>query len=724
MSSFNEATGENGNLTSSHDETENNTFKKRKVDLKTKGKKEQTSETVSRDGIPKDLTETSNQGATGNSKKGHLSGDDDTDGTAQMKIHSKNQNSIASTNTPLAADNTHHLYPVPEGLDSKKWCQFCGKSFKFPGSLGRHLDLRKGSYQHPQEEIEKLRANVARRGDAEVVKERRAKRAREYNRRDYVKEKNRQRRKLQSKAYREKENSLLNFLKNLSTPVLPSHPSFPRMVLFFLPPSQWPHDPPTYQTLQNLVDFFTENEKLEKGLENIQIKKDKRGHIRKVIVKTETNNFENHSNLNNNVNLPQSTKLMLLSDCSIKANYYKEKLKIAYENWQTFTTTMKKEMWVREQRLCAQEALGKMTLFDFATRDKIASEISRLKLRELESQFKANQLLENDLKSNSNVSKLQSKEITNETENEKSQLKTEYNKTTTLNNQSQEIEPETNTQYEYPGISFDNQDVLNSGLSSEQLYQTIKDTSSGIEYDETSDNDEEDETDKVYNERMDSDIDKLDNDDEDEGIDEEESDANVENDNHVGAGINSKIKVKMSNDNSAKRVAITSPDGGIIDHANNLQSLADSNSNNSINLDNDIVDATTAEMYYTAAAVAAAEQQRQDNIEGRSLHEHAAQIDHGDIVVDVARLVNEVGLEVNSDDDDDEEDDADQEVDDDEEDEDEEEDDDNDDNDNEDNEERETNRIGNDDNEEFDNSHVTRLLELENTSNKGNSQYH
>ena len=109
MSSFNEATGKNGNLTSSNDETENNTFKKRKVDLKTKGKKEQTSETVSRDGIPKDLTETSNPGATGNSKKGHLSGDEDTDGTAQMNIHSKNQISMGATTTSLAADNTHDL---------------------------------------------------------------------------------------------------------------------------------------------------------------------------------------------------------------------------------------------------------------------------------------------------------------------------------------------------------------------------------------------------------------------------------------------------------------------------------------------------------------------------------------------------------------------------------------------------------------------------------------
>ncbi|GMF04347.1 unnamed protein product [[Candida] boidinii] len=388
MSPFNKVIDENENLTSINEEIENATSKKRKIDLITKGKNQQISEIGSRDDIPKVLNETANQIAANTSKKEPPSTGGNRDAAVKKNQQFENQDSKKSTDTELAGDNTCHLFSVPEGLDPKKWCQFCGKSFKFPGSLGRHLDLRKGSYQHPQGEIEKLRANVARRGDAEVVKERRAKRAREYNRRDYVKEKNRQRRKLQSRAYREKEKSLLNFLKNLSTPVLPSHPSFPRMVLFFLPPSKWPHDPPTYQTLQNLVDFFSESEKLEKGLENIQVKKDKRGHIRKAIVKSETDNLQKYSNLIDNVNFPQSSKLLLLSDCSIKTNYYKEKLKIAYENWQTFTTTMKKEMWAREQRLCAQEALGKMTLFDFAIRDKIASEISRIKLRELESNQK------------------------------------------------------------------------------------------------------------------------------------------------------------------------------------------------------------------------------------------------------------------------------------------------------------------------------------------------
>ncbi|GMF59718.1 unnamed protein product [[Candida] boidinii] len=184
MSPFNKVIDGNENLTSINEEMENTTSKKRKIDLITKGKNQQISEIGSRDDIPKVLNETANQIA--NSKKEPPSTGGNRDAAVEKNQQSENPVSKKSTDTELACDNTCHLFSVPEGLDPKKWCQFCGKSFKFPGSLGRHLDLRKGSYQHPQEEIEKLRANVARRGDAEVVKERRAKRAREERFRKYT----------------------------------------------------------------------------------------------------------------------------------------------------------------------------------------------------------------------------------------------------------------------------------------------------------------------------------------------------------------------------------------------------------------------------------------------------------------------------------------------------------------------------------------------------------
>ncbi|KAG7820853.1 hypothetical protein KL942_000142 [Ogataea angusta] len=236
-------------------------------------------------------------------------------------------------------NSSFRLLEVPENVDPKKMCRFCGKTFAHPGSLGRHLDNRKGSPMHPADQIERIRSNVARRGNPEEVRARRAERARLYNRRDYVKLKNRERRRTQSKVYRVRENAQLQFYKSISTPFLAAHPSFPRMVLFFLAPKDWPHDPPTFQTHETLIMHLDSDPELRKRL-------------------------------------PYLSANLGIDD-------YKEKLKTAYENWMTLSNEAKKEMWSREQRLCAQDALGSLSLFDFAIREKWAHKLTNDKKQEI-----------------------------------------------------------------------------------------------------------------------------------------------------------------------------------------------------------------------------------------------------------------------------------------------------------------------------------------------------
>ncbi|ODV85214.1 hypothetical protein CANARDRAFT_199219 [[Candida] arabinofermentans NRRL YB-2248] len=253
----------------------------------------------------------------------------------QHQLHTQQQEKL---NTTGSAGTPFRLLEVLPGVDPKKMCLFCGKTFAHPGSLGRHLDNRKGSPLHPADKIDQLRANVARRGDPVAVKARRSLRARDYNRREHVKEKNRERRKYQSKIYRVKEAAELNFYKQLSMPSLPAHPSFPRMVLFFLPPSAWPHDPPTFQTYDTLCEWLKTNKNIQEKLPLLAIR------------------------------TPRS---------------YLEKLKIAFDNWLSLPNDGKKDMWIREQRICAQEALGQLTLFDYAVRETWTRKLTEDKRREV-----------------------------------------------------------------------------------------------------------------------------------------------------------------------------------------------------------------------------------------------------------------------------------------------------------------------------------------------------
>ena len=245
----------------------------------------------------------------------------------------------ASSSGQLAKPLATQLKNEVTAESSKRECRFCGKTFQHAGSLGRHLDNQKGNELHPLEEVEKIRSNVARRGDQEAIKARRLQRSKEYNRREYVKEKNRLRRKFTSKLSRVKESYQMKFYRRINHPTLPTHPSFPRMVLFFLPPSAWPHDPPTAQTLKTLVIWLESNQEVQLRIPHL----------------TKSSTVQNHL----------------------------EKLTIGFENWQTLSTEDKKDMWIREQRAVFQQLLGDLSIFDFAIRDNWAKHLMEEKKAEI-----------------------------------------------------------------------------------------------------------------------------------------------------------------------------------------------------------------------------------------------------------------------------------------------------------------------------------------------------
>ncbi|KAK9463513.1 uncharacterized protein V1516DRAFT_667979 [Lipomyces oligophaga] len=227
--------------------------------------------------------------------------------------------SVAAAQAAAVIDPSIGLGAPPghEELDPKKTCIFCRKTFSHPGSLGRHLDLKRGTRLHPAEAVDQLRGDVKRRGDIVEIKARRARRAKEYNARDEVKERAKMRRKEKERSMRSREEAKLNFLNRLGMPALPPHPSFPYMVLYFLPPAQWPHDPPTQETYNQLT-------------------------------------------------LALDPSLHMEDDRYLD---WSSKAKVAYDNWQQLNKAKKLEVWNREQRSAAEAALGTLTLLDLGRRD-------------------------------------------------------------------------------------------------------------------------------------------------------------------------------------------------------------------------------------------------------------------------------------------------------------------------------------------------------------------
>lgn len=234
------------------------------------------------------------------------------------------------------SDQTHEyipgIPPLPPGADPKKMCPFCQRTFSHPGSMGRHLDLKKGTRLHPADLIERIRADVKRRGDAEKVKQRRRVRARKYNAREDVKERSKVKRRTREKIARAKRVALTTFVNTLGKPQLQPHPSFPRLVLYFLSPDQWPHDPPTLETYRLLCGFL--NSKFLEGHQGEEVR------------------------------------------------FYDEimqKVHTASENWLTISETSKQEIWIRELRRAAEDSLRGTSLYDLGNRENwIIQEAHRL----------------------------------------------------------------------------------------------------------------------------------------------------------------------------------------------------------------------------------------------------------------------------------------------------------------------------------------------------------
>lgn len=228
--------------------------------------------------------------------------------------------------------------PVIKEIRCRETCQFCGHVFTHPGSLGRHLDLKRGTRLHPADQIDLIRKNVKRRGDVVEVKARRAKRARMYNSREDVRERSRLRRKRRDREEKARIKAKEAFIESIGKPTLPPHPSFAYLVLFFLPPSQWPHDPPTSQTLvllkSTLEASFSQPEK-------------------NMTEDPSVSSMRNETDSNQNL-----------------FEEYTNKVNVAFEQWRLINKASKMTIWAREQRRIAEAALGSLSLYDLGTRDR------------------------------------------------------------------------------------------------------------------------------------------------------------------------------------------------------------------------------------------------------------------------------------------------------------------------------------------------------------------
>jgi hypothetical protein len=233
-----------------------------------------------------------------------------------------NREGQKDTEMAVEAHNRSGIPPLPEGVDPKKMCPFCQKTFSHPGSMGRHLDLKKGTRLHPVDLIEKLRADVKRRGDLVKIKERRRLRAKRYNSKKEVKERTKVQRRVRDKLLRAKRRYVKSFYNKLGKPELESNPTFPRLVFYFLQPGQWPHDPPTLETYRLLCAVL--NEKF----------------------------------------LPGEEEYVKIYDEIMQMVH------TASENWLVLAESTKQDIWIRELRRAAVDSLANSSLYDLRYRDE------------------------------------------------------------------------------------------------------------------------------------------------------------------------------------------------------------------------------------------------------------------------------------------------------------------------------------------------------------------
>lgn len=188
---------------------------------------------------------------------------EDDQSNVDQHMQSANEN---STEAHSHHYKTNNYYLKGTKLDAKNVCMFCDKSFLYPGSLGRHLDRKKGTEGHPEDVISKLRANVRRVGDVENSKRRAKERLRRYRSKEEVKERRRIQRK---KQYAESKTR--KRLSDLDTEISPSvtltveeNISYPKLVIFNLPPAKWPTGLPSNTTYSELSKAITTEELQQK----------------------------------------------------------------------------------------------------------------------------------------------------------------------------------------------------------------------------------------------------------------------------------------------------------------------------------------------------------------------------------------------------------------------------------------------------------------------------
>lgn len=245
-----------------------------------------------------------------------------------------------------------------DGNVLKRTCQFCGKTFQHAGSLGRHLDTQKGKAQHPADDVERIRSGVARRGDPEAIRIRKQERAREYNRREYVKEKNRQRRKFTSRISRVRESYQLRFCRKLGNPLLTENPTFADSIVFFLPPFLWPDDEIPDETTQQVAYnwIFAIDNDLQTTAENV----DK----------------------SSKTNEQMREKLKLLNNIESEAFQKLQSGQLLAE-WLNLNVDVRADLWKKAQRRALCSVLGEHTVFDFAARDRWIKHLMEVKKAEV-----------------------------------------------------------------------------------------------------------------------------------------------------------------------------------------------------------------------------------------------------------------------------------------------------------------------------------------------------
>lgn len=144
-------------------------------------------------------------------------------------------------------------YELPKPIDT---CHFCKRTFLYPGSLGRHLDRKRGTTNHPSDEIDSLRKNVRRVGDVETAKLRARERQKRYRAKEHVKLKLREQRKkryISTKSDNASSQDAINF-------EIP----YPYLIMENLEPEKWPDMLPTESTFQQLVEKMPSEEDVSK----------------------------------------------------------------------------------------------------------------------------------------------------------------------------------------------------------------------------------------------------------------------------------------------------------------------------------------------------------------------------------------------------------------------------------------------------------------------------